>query len=241
MTPLRSIQITGRILLGALWAALLASILIWVFGWSMPHDIEPEPITVLLSTISPTVTGLFAWVESRLKRQQRELEEERYSISHALAYGYVNNFLSPAATRLVESHTEPGPPPVLYVYLPETLEELEKEAVQRTLARLRAKGYATKAVQLELKEARPRDVLTVLKDGNAPVYFDFPNTLLTLHSLVAYKLESRPDTFDDEARAELARSHIRKFGQEVDRLLTRKGLKDQVRFTDRNLAFLEPS
>jgi hypothetical protein len=235
---LRGIQIVGRIVLGALWAALFASILIWVFNWPMPFGVEPEPITVLLSTISPTVTALFAWVENRLKKQQRELEEERYSISHALAYGYVNNFLSPAAARLAETHPGPGEPPPLYVYLPETLEELDRDAVQRTLAKVRARGYETKPVQLELKEARARDVLTLMKAGAQPIYFDFPNTLLTLHSLVAYKIESQPDSFDDDARAQLAQGYIRKFSQEVDRLLERKGLKDQVRFIDRHLGFL---
>lgn len=239
MRTLRGIQIVGRIVLGALWAALFASIVIWVFNWPMPFGVEPEPITVLLSTISPTVTALFAWVENRLKKQQQELEEERYSISHALAYGYVNNFLAPAAAQLAEDHPGPDGFPPIYVYLPDSLEELEKDSVQRILAKVRAKGYATKPVQLELKDARPRDVLTLLKDGARPVFFDFPNTLLTLNSLVAYKLESRPDSFDDDdARAELAKGYIRKFSQEVDRLLVRKGLKDQVRFTDRNLGFL---
>ena len=240
MTTLRSIQIVGRIVIGLLWAALLAFILAWVFHWPLPAGIEPEPITVLLSTISPTLTALFAWVENRFKKQQAELEEERYSISHALAYGYVHNYLDPAATHLLETHSGTGtPPPPLYIYLPEDLEELEPAAVQRTLARLRAKGYSTKPVQLELKDARPRDVLTVMKDGVQPAYFDFPNTLLTLRSLVAYKLASHPGAYDDHARDELARTYIRKFRQEVDRLITRKGLKEQVRFTDRNLAFLE--
>lgn len=238
MTALRSIQIAGRIVLGSLWAMLVASILIWVFGWPMPFDIEPEPITVLLSTLSPTLTALFAWVESRFKRQQAELEEERYSISHALAYGYVNNFLAPAAAQLEADHSGVSEQPYLFVYMPETLDELERDAVQRTLAKVRAKGFSTEPVQLALKDSRPRDVLTISKDGSRPVYFDFPNTLLTLNSLVSYKVESRPDSFDDDARARLGREYIRKFRREVERLIQSKGLQTSIGFTDHHLLFL---
>jgi hypothetical protein len=238
VTTLWGIQIMGRIVLGALWAALLASVLIWVFNWPMPFGIEPEPITVLLSTISPTVTALFAWVENRLKKQQAELEEERYSISHALAYGYVNNFLVPAAAQIASDHPQLAGEPSLYVYMPGTLGELEKESVQQVLARVRAKGFTTAPVQLVLKDSRPRDVLTISKEGSRPVYFDFPNTLLTLNSLVSYKLESQADSFDDAARAALGREYIRKFRREVERLIDNRGLRTVIGFTDDSLHFL---
>ncbi|MBK9138004.1 MAG: hypothetical protein IPM17_04480 [Verrucomicrobia bacterium] len=230
-------------LLGVLWAATLGVFLAWACGWSLPIRAEPEPLAALLGMISTAVTWLYGLAARRFEQGRRalaetraELREERYSLAHALAYGYVHNFLAPAVTHLLAQAGRRAAEVRFYVYLPADLGELEPDAIQRTLARIRCLGYETGALQLDLRQSRPRDVLTLMRQpGGAPAYFDFPTTLLTLRHLVDYRLETRQDSFPDRARRELGQTYIAEFRSELERHLAEKDLRSVVVLVDREL------
>jgi hypothetical protein len=230
-------------LVGLLWAATLAVFLAWACAWPLPIRAEPEPLAALLGMISTAVTWLYGLAARRFEQGRRalaetraELHEERYSLAHALAYGYVHNFLEPAVTHLLAQAGRRAAELRFFVYLPTELGELEPDAIQRTLARIRCLGYETGAVQLDLRQSRPRDVLSLLRHpGDAPRYFDFPTTLLTLRHLVDYRLETRPGTFSDRARRELGQTYIAEFRADLERHLAEKGLQEVVVLVDRTL------
>ena len=95
-------------------------------------------------------------------------------------------------------------------------------------------------VSLEDKENRIRDILSVYREQNgSPRYFDFPSTLLTLSSLIDYKVESRKDSFDEAQKAALGKSYIDRFQSELEGMIENKNLSEYIRFTDKNLEFLD--
>lgn len=237
----RWLQRLHRLLLGLLWAATLAVVLAWIFNWPLPIAADPEPLSVLLGMISGSVTWLYGLAAQRLAQARTELAEERYSLAHALAFGYVQNFLSPALTHLLEQAGPQAGRVVFYIYLPGELAELEDEAVKRTVIRMRGLGYETRTVQLDLRQPRPREVLSLLKGAADSLrYFDFPTTLLTLRHLVDFKLESRKDSSPEEARRELGRTYIEQFRAELEKQLAVRDLARHVVLVDRRLAPLDP-
>jgi hypothetical protein len=200
-----------------------------------------EPIAVLLSLITVAVMGMVAYFGVELRARAAELEEEKYSAPRALAYGYVRNFIVPLVTRLI---TQPGARADdvrLYVFIPEQLSDLEPDAVERTMARMRAKQFETKVVNLELDQGRPRDVLTIMKGGGInPVYFDFPNTLLTLKPVVDFKLRKSSNTSPEQERRELGARFIQRFREELEKLLAQTpDVAEHVKLTDKRLKFLD--
>lgn len=224
------VRFLARGLLAFLWLSTLAVTLIWVTGLPAPFD--PEPVTVLLGLVSVAVSALVAEYVSLL-------EEEAFSAPHALAYGYVNNFLEPVITRLVET-VPPGEPLRFFIFEPGQLEDLSPSAVKRTMAELRRLGYSSEVVNLELEAGRARDILTVFRDGPGSVsYFDFPNTLLTLDNLVEYKVPSREGSLAEEKKRELGCSYIRVFMETVRKQADQKRLTPYLRFTGPALEGLE--
>lgn len=209
-----------------LWVATLGVALAWLFWKDAPFD--PEPITVVLGLISTAITALLSELGSRL-------EEEEFSLPYALAYGYINNFVEPLISQLLLNATD-GKAPRLYIYMPTKLSELAPANIERILGKIRLNKFKDEVVNLQFKEGRARDVLTITT-GNKQAYFDFPNTLLSLNSLIDYKIESRKNKFTDTAREEMATLYIDKFREVADSLLVKKDLKDYVSFLDRDLAF----
>jgi hypothetical protein len=197
--------------------------------WNDP-PFDPEPITVILGLISTGVTALVNEFGSRL-------EEEEFSLPYALAYGYVNNFIEPLITELLRTVPVGGPAPRLYVYVPDSLRELEPKNIENAIARMRMMKFEDKVVNLQFREGRARDVLTVSRGPGQLVYFDFPNTLLSLNSLIDYKIESRKNQFNDSVRAGMGREYIRKFREVTEKLVESKSLKDYVFFVDKELNF----
>lgn len=96
-------------------------------------------------------------------------------------------------------------------------------------------SFEDKIVNLEFQEGRARDVLTVTGNGNKRVYFDFPNTLLSLNSLIDYKMESRKNRFSDSIREDMAKEYIVKFKQVIEKLIASRDLDEYVFFVDKNL------
>jgi len=209
-----------------LWVATFVVSICWLFWKDAPFD--AEPITVVLGLVSTAVTALLSEFGSRL-------EEEEFSLPYALAYGYVNNFVEPLISQLLKNIPLGSPRPKLYIYVPEKLNELEPRNIERVIGRIRMKSFEDKVVNLEFQEGRARDILTVSGTGNKRVYFDFPNTLLSLNSLIDYKMESRKNRFSDSIREEMAKDYIVKFRQVLESLINTKDLKEYVFFVDKNL------
>lgn len=216
------------------WLATLVVGILWALGVTLPF--QPEPVTLLLGLFASGLSGVVRYFSIRLEGARDELEEEKFSTPVALAYGYVQNFLEPAITALLKE----GGDPKLWVYIPESLAELEPQSRERILSRIRAKQYQKEFVNLSFEEGRSRDVLILTKSsGGNPIYFDFPNTLLTLTSLVDYKIESQGSSFSEKAKLELGRVYIEKFRDFLEKKCREKGISEWVGFTDAGLGFVE--
>ncbi|HCZ36613.1 MAG TPA: hypothetical protein DHV26_11885 [Cytophagales bacterium] len=220
------LQFLSKALVVLLWVATLAVALCWLFWKGAPFD--PEPITVVLGLISTAVTALVSEFGSRL-------EEEEFSLPYALAYGYVHNFVEPLISQLMKQIPLGSPKPRLFIYIPTKLSELEPRNIERVIGKIRMMSFEDKIVNLEFQEGRARDVLTVTGNGNKRVYFDFPNTLLSLNSLIDYKMESRKNGFSDSIREDMAKEYIAKFKQVIEKLIASRDLDEYVFFVDKNL------
>ena len=102
------------------------------------------------------------------------------------------------------------------------------------------KSFRDEVINLQFREGRARDVLTVTRGSSQRVYFDFPNTLLSLNSLIDYKMESRKNQFTDEARSAMGQRYIGKFSAVLKKLIERKGLAQFVSYADKELAIEIP-
>jgi hypothetical protein len=220
------LQLVSRSLIVLLWLGTFIVALCWIFWKDAPFD--PEPVTVVLGLISTAITAVLSEFGSRL-------EEEEFSLPYALAYGYVNNFVEPLISQLLKNIPLGSRFPKLFIYIPEKLSELEPRNIERIIGRIRMKNFEDKVIHLEFQEGRARDILTINQQGNRRVYFDFPNTLLSLNSLIDYKMESRRNRFSDSIREEIAKEYIDKFRQVMEKLIQSKDLTDYVSFIGRDL------
>lgn len=221
-----NIKVVSKALMIVLWLSTLSCALLWAFGIAMPF--EPEPITVILGLVSAAVTGM-------MNEYAQALEKEEYSVSYALAYGYVTNFLEPVITAIIKQ-TPAGQKPKFYIYLPERLQELEPKSIDRTIVRLREKNLTASTVNIDLPEGRVRDVLTIdMQREN--VYFDFPTTLLTLNSFIIYKATSAKNSFNEEEKIKLGAQFIDKFKATLIKMLAERDLDDKVFFVGKDLNF----
>jgi hypothetical protein len=221
-----TIKTISKAVMILLWLSTLVCTVLWASGVTLPF--EPEPITVILGLVSAALTAL-------INEYAQALEKEEYSVSYALAYGYVINFLEPVITAILKQ-VPPGERPAFYIYIPERLQELEPKSIDRTLARLREKNMLTQSVNLDLAEGRVRDVLTISMEKNH-VYFDFPTTLLTLNSFITYKSDSKKNSFGDEEKIKLGKAFIQKFQETVSAMLAERNLSDYVLFVGKDLMF----
>jgi hypothetical protein len=221
--PLEKISKSVMIIL---WVSTLVCSVLWATGFSLPF--EPEPVTVILGLVSAAFTAL-------MNEYANALEKEEYSVSYALAYGYVINFLEPVITEILKQ-TPAGERPAFYIYIPERLHELEPKSIDRTLIRLREKNLTTQSINLQLTEGRVRDVLFISK-GNQNVYFDFPTTLLTLNSFILYKAEASKNSFGDEEKTKLGKAYIQEFQKTVSKMLDERALTEYISFVGKDLTF----
>jgi len=69
------------------------------------------------------------------------------------------------------------------------------------------------------------------------MYFDFPITLLTLISFIAYKSDSKKNSFGDEEKVKTGKAFIGKSQESVSKMLTERNLSEYVSFTGKDLVF----
>lgn len=220
-----------------LWTATAALTLLLVFGIDPGFDVGSA--TAFLGTLGTGLTAVVSYLGIKLRATRRELEEERFSTPMALAFGYVRNFLEPAVTALIEQSKGRAEQIKIHVYIPNHLEELETLSRQRILARIREARFRDEVIKLQFDSGRARDIITVTRAGeDTPRYFDFPTTLLTLTSLVDYKVATAAEPMGAKDREALGRQYVEKFRDYLLQCAARLNLSKHVELTDRNLGFL---
>lgn len=187
-------------------------------------QIDLEALFVMLTAIAVFLNQGHKWL----------LEDAEYSPAYALALGYVNNFIEPAVVQLVENGINN---PIFYIYKPENISELYKSSIDMTKATIKNNSFTINELQLNLKHGRARDVLTIQKSKTKMVYFDFPNTLLSLSAYIDFKISSRENEASLKAKEELTKILFEKFYSKVDELLIAKNLNTRIKFCDKNLEF----
>jgi hypothetical protein len=183
-----------------------------------------EPLFITMTYISAGLFNIFKLL----------LDDAEYSPADALAYGYVNNYLEPIITQLIENGEIA---PKIFIYLPDDLSELYKENIDRVKAQIRNKNFTLKEINLDLKHSRARDILTIESKTHSKLYFDFPNTLLSLLSYVDYKIGSKANQSIEQKKRNYGVQLINRFKHKVEELLQQKDLINQVDYVDNNLNF----
>lgn len=185
-------------------------------------EFDQEPVLVGLSLLFAFLNQSHRWL----------LNESEYSPAYALASGYVDNFLSPVITQLLEDGEKK---PVIYVYKPKQISELFKNNVDRVKAEIKNNNFELSEINLSLKHARARDILVVEKSKTKKVYFDFPNTLLSLLNYVDYKVSSPDHSSSDKAKEKLTNDLVASFYDKVDELLSKVNMQSYVKYCDNEL------
>lgn len=190
--------------------------------WLKYPDIQWEPIIGIL-LIAKEVT---------IRWQMRKIESLEFSPAISLAHGYVNNFLEPAINELLSKN---GNDLKFGIYIPEDLEELTDQQIERMKFKIESDGYKLREIKLKRKSGRPHDVLTVEKQAGSLSYFDFPRTLLSLQSYIDYKVDSSKNEVADEKKQKLGKNLVDAFHSEVKRLIQKKNLEGKVSFVGKSL------
>ncbi|WP_431244219.1 STING domain-containing protein [Flavobacterium sp. P21] len=204
---------------------LTATIVIfWLLKKSIPkfENIDLEALVTIVSFSAVTLNQL----------NRKLFEKTEYSPADVLALGYVNNFLVPVITQLKEDGIQN---PSVCIFKPSKINELESSNIDIIKAELRNKKYSLEEIKLNLKQARARDILAIQKSENKQVYFDFPNTLLSLISYIDYKAESKANRSSDKIKAELGINLISEFYKKVEELAKEKRIFKNIKFCSADL------
>jgi hypothetical protein len=205
----------------------IIALLMWVFKIPLvikEVSYELEPVYVLLAVIAIALNQMHRWL----------LLDAEYSPAYALAAGYVNNFLSPVITQLKE---EGVVKPIICIYKPKNFSELFPNNVDKIKAEISNKKFKLKKVNLVLKHGRARDVLTIKQSKDRKLYFDLPNTLLSLVEYVNYKVDSQSNSFTEKAKEKLTANLISTFYERVEKLIEESNISDNIQYCDAKLEF----
>ncbi len=220
---MRIIKIIAISIQIVLYCTTMFLAIIWCFSIQIPIDAEAGTF-ILLTLISPSISFL-------VKMYSNEIKTESFSTANALAYGYINNFVEPVLTQLIKS----GKNPLLNIYIPEHLSELYSKNVDRTIANFSKKVFNIKTKSIKLNEGRgARDIMTIGIQQDKEVFFDFPNTLLTLEPLIDFKIKSLKNDFNEQEKSDLGKLYINAFKGTIMVLLNEKNLTSNVNFINKN-------
>ena len=209
----------------------ILTLLLWLFKSLIEKKLKIEFLIDLEALIAIT-TSLLVVINQLLRKLLKEAE---YSPAYALAVGYVNNFISPVITQLKENGIKD---PRLCIYRPIHFDELTPDNVDRIKADLVHKKYELTEINLKLKGARARDILTLNKKTKIHVYFDFPNTLLSLYGYVDYKIGSEANSSIEKIKNKLIAELIEQFYLKINEMIQAKNLQTNVSYCDKSLAAL---
>jgi len=192
------------------------------FWLKYPDSVQWEAIIGILLIIK----------EVTIRWQMRKIESMEFSPAISLAQGYVKNFLEPA---IIELTSKNGADLHFMIYMPEDLEELSEHQIDNMKNQIEMKGFRLKEIKLKRKFGRPHDILTVEKQEGSVSYFDFPRTLLSLHSYIDYKVESAKNEVSDEKRLALGKKLIIAFHNEIQRLAKKKNIENFITYVDKSV------
>jgi len=217
-------------------AAILATVaFVLAVAWAASGNGELEPWVSLSQTCALIAAALASVWYAMHNRIDTGNERDRYSLSYALAYGYVHNFLLGAVDAL-KTETHPGK---IFVYRPADLGEIDPATHEAFKKELERRGFELSTRTLDKNSNRPRGVLSVYLPVNAtsPTHFvDFPTTLLTLSSLITYQAARAKDEdnapWSDEYRNQMARTYIDHFFRELSTQADKAGIREWIDFTD---------
>lgn len=204
------------------------ALIMWLFNkdisihkWSL----DQEALFVILTTVAVLLNQFHKWL----------LKEAEYSPAYALALGYVNNFIEPVITQLIEDGVKK---PLVYIYRPKVISELYKSNIDKTKATIKNMQFDLTELQLNLKHGRARDILTIQKSKTKKIFFDFPNTLLSLSAYIDYKTSSGTNQFNDKEKVKLTEELFEKFYIKVNDLTVEKNLDEYIKYCDKKLDFV---
>jgi hypothetical protein len=196
-----------KIAIGGIWLVLVWIASYQILNWTPPPAKPYAPWAELLALFSSACI----WLLKCLKDARNELEEEKFSAPKALALGYLNNWVKPAIDFLLK---QPESPDVrFYIFLPETLGQLEDVELQTTRAFIASQGYLVGKLPVTFSNGQGGSVETVTNaTGTKTIYVDFPKTMKVLMNVVNLKVSST----EPSAQAELERKLVRRFNEIVE-------------------------
>lgn len=185
---------------------------------------DKEALFVILTSAAVSLNQFHKWL----------LRDAEYSPAFALALGYVNNFIEPTIVQLIENGIKD---PIIYIFKPKSIEDLTKDNIDKIKARIRNMDFKIEELNLDLKHSRARDILLIQTSDSKKVYFDIPNTLLSLTSYIDYKMDSKSNTSIEKEKMELTKVLFEKFYDKIDELAKAKHLESHINYCDSNLGF----
>ncbi|MCY1633921.1 STING domain-containing protein [Marinifilum sp. D737] len=222
---MKFIKYVGYFLQAVLYISTIALALIWFLKLETSVDVEAGTF-ILLGIISPSISYV-------INKYSNKIEAEKFSTANALAYGYIENFIEPVLTQLLKK----GNNPTLYIYIPEKLSDLYPKNIDRLKAKLTKNNISINTKSIKLNEGRAnRDIMTVsgLSDD---VYFDIPNTLLTLNPIIDFRINSPKNELCEKEKDELGSQYINAFKETIMKLIKAKTLEDNAKLIDKNMHF----
>jgi hypothetical protein len=206
---------------------LLSSLCVcfWIKGRRI-FTFEPEPITVLL--------GVMISLTYLLNDHYKDfVKDERFNgVAEVLAQGYVNNFIEPVVTSLINERAKKGVSRdnlKLYVYIPDEIKDMEVGKIERIKSDLRVAGFKTEPVPINIK-GRARDILTISGTGE-DLYFDFPATINSIDPYIKYLFEEGIENYSEYRYRKISQKIIEVFERQVSKMIKSKDIHNQVVFT----------
>jgi len=190
------------------------ALFMWLFNkditihkWSL----DKEALFVILTSVAVLLNQFHKWL----------LTEAEYSIE-------------PVIAQLIEDGIKT---PLVYIYRPKAISELYKTNIDKTKATIKNMQFNLTELQLNLKHGRARDILTIQKSKTKKVFFDFPNTLLSLSAYIDYKTSSGVNQFNDKEKVKLTEELFEKFYSKINDLTKEKNLDEYIKYCDKKLDF----
>lgn len=204
-----------------------AALILWLLNKEITlfnFTFDKEALFVILTSAAVSMNQFHKWL----------LKDAEYSPAYALALGYVNNFIEPTIVQLIENGIKN---PVIYIFKPNSIEDLNKDSIDKVKARIKNMDFKLEEINLNLKHSRARDILTIQSSATNTVYFDFPNTLLSLSSYIDYKVNSTSNSSHDKEKIELTQVLFQKFYDKIDELAVSKQIDQHIKYCDSSLNF----
>ena len=201
-----------KIAISTIWLCSAGIASYQILNWTPPPARPLTPWATLIGLFSVA----FVWLLTRIKNINDELEYERFSAPTLLAHGYLENWVKPAITSLTE---KPGGEVRFYIYLPQTLQQLEDLQIIRNFISTH-NNFSMGQFPLTLPSGEARNVETVKRNGGTVcVYVDFPKTMRGLRKVVEYAIPAPEQT----ARETLEKKLVERFNEIVETEINKTG------------------